>query len=512
MAIAEPLRTPLRSRLTLAFVLVATAVLAMSAAATWVLVRGNAQRVARDDLRSKGARLQDLTRDLRDRLSAAQDPDGAGRPRRAATTGLVQIARGLQVADARLVFVSAEGEVLLGDELPRISATLAAREPELATLIALPEGIDRDDLDGPALRRGEPVEGRHGERVLRAELLGADDGAPRNLPVVVMTAAADQDAQRRVLIAFGLSAAASLAICSVGSTLLARRLTKPLAAVAVTAHEIAAGNLHARAPIDARSESEFAALAATINQMAADLERARGAERAFLTNVSHDLRTPLTSIRGYAEAIADGTVRRDDPDAARRAAEVIAAEARRLERLVRDLLDLGRLDAHEFTLRPSASDLATIVRDTVAGFAPQAEAVGVQLVVDAPAELPAQLDADRLAQIIANLVENALKYAATRVVVATGAGAAATDPLWITVSDDGPGIPASEVDRLFERNHTVRAQPGRAVSTGLGLAIVRELARAMGGDATVLPGPGGARFEVRLTRRPTAPTAPATST
>jgi signal transduction histidine kinase len=133
-------------------------------------------------------------------------------------------------------------------------------------------------------------------------------------------------------------------------------------------------------------------------------------------------------------------------------------------------------------------------------------------VVDAPAELPAQLDADRLAQIIANLVENALKYAATRVVVATGAGAAAIDPLWITVSDDGPGIPASEVDRLFERNHTVRAQPGRAVSTGLGLAIVRELARAMGGDATVLPGPGGARFEVRLTRRPTAPTAPATST
>lgn len=496
-------RTPLRSRLTLAFVLVSAAVLATSATATWVLVRGNAQRVARDDLRTKGDRLQDLSRDLRDRLtSGTPGPDTTDRPRRAATTsGLVQIARGLQVTDAQLVFVGADGTILLGDELPRISATLAAREPELASLIALPDGIERADLDGTALRSGRVLEGRHGDLVYRAEMLGADGTGSRNLPVIVMTATADRDAQRRVLFAFGLSAALALAVCSVGSAILARRLARPLAAVTRTAREIAAGNLDARAPIDDRSVSELASLAATINTMASDLEHARGAERAFLMSVSHDLRTPLTSIRGYAEALADGTVDAEDPVAARRAAEVIAGEARRLERLVRDLVDLGRLDAREFTLHPRPTDVSEVVAATVAGFAPHADTLGVQLVVETPAELRARLDSDRLAQIIANLVENALKYATSRVVIRVTGESQETDTVRVTVGDDGPGIDERDYERVFERNHTVRSRPGRAVGTGLGLAIVRELAQAMGGDATVHHGPGGgAWFEVRVAR------------
>ena len=103
--------------------------------------------------------------------------------------------------------------------------------------------------------------------------------------------------------------------------------------------------------------------------MAAQLEQSRGSQRAFLLSVSHDLRTPLTSIRGYAEALADGTLDDADPDARKRAAAVITAEARRLERLVRDLLDLSRLDSHEFSLKPRPCDFSEIVRDAAEAFA-----------------------------------------------------------------------------------------------------------------------------------------------
>src|SRR5204863_70831 len=97
--------------------------------------------------------------------------------------------------------------------------------------------------------------------------------------------------------------------------------------------------------------------------MAAQLEESRGSQRAFLLSISHDLRTPLTSIRGYAEALADGTLDDADPDARRRAATVIGSEARRLERLVQDLLDLSRLDSREFSLHPRPCDAAAVVND-----------------------------------------------------------------------------------------------------------------------------------------------------
>ena len=111
-------------------------------------------------------------------------------------------------------------------------------------------------------------------------------------------------------------------------------------------------------------------MAKALNVMAEQLEAARGSERAFLLNVSHDLRTPLTSIRGYAEALADGTLDGEDPQARRRAAGVIMSESRRLERLVRDLLDLSRLDSHQFSLRPRPVDARTVVRDAVEAFRP----------------------------------------------------------------------------------------------------------------------------------------------
>ena len=231
--------------------------------------------------------------------------------------------------------------------------------------------------------------------------------------------------------------------------------------------------------------------------MASQLERARGSQRAFLLSISHDLRTPLTSIRGYAEALADGTLEDAEPDARKRAATVISAESRRLERLVHDLLDLSRLDSREFSLRSRPCDLAEIVADAADAFAPQAQALGLRLRSSSRAALPVALDPERLAQIVANLVENALKYAASSIDVSANMVDAGHNE--IIVTDDGPGIPADDLAHVFDRLYTVRSTPGRSVGTGLGLAIVRQLATAMGGVATVeAPPEGGTRFIVRL--------------
>ncbi len=238
--------------------------------------------------------------------------------------------------------------------------------------------------------------------------------------------------------------------------------------------------------------------------MASQLEHARGAEHAFLLSISHDLRTPLTSIRGYAEALADGTLDDADPTDRKRAATIIGAEGRRLERLVRDLLDLARLDAHQFSLSPRACDATEVVRDAVEAFEPQAHELGIALKIASGGVLAVDLDPERLAQIAANLVENALKYATSKVEVYA---APQTDgQIAIVVIDDGPGVPPTQMDRVFERLYTVREAPGRAVGTGLGLAIVRELAAAMGGRARVEAAPGGGtRFVVSLPVRSPAP-------
>jgi two-component system sensor histidine kinase BaeS len=231
--------------------------------------------------------------------------------------------------------------------------------------------------------------------------------------------------------------------------------------------------------------------------MASRLEATRGGERAFLLSISHDLRTPLTSIRGYAEALADGTLAEDDVDARRRAAAVISNEARRLERLVRDLLDLARLDSRQFSLARRPSDAAEVVRDAAEAFAPQARELSVELEVLAGPHIPCDVDPERLGQIVGNLVENALKYATARVQVETAVEP--SERFSVVVTDDGPGIPTDELPRVFDRLYTVRSAPGRAVGTGLGLAIVRELAAAMGGRAAVdTPATGGSRFVVTL--------------
>jgi signal transduction histidine kinase len=244
------------------------------------------------------------------------------------------------------------------------------------------------------------------------------------------------------------------------------------------------------AELCAALHDELAAVGAAIDTMAAELSRHRTLERAFLMSISHDLRTPLTSIRGYAEAVAEGAA--DDEESRRRAAQIIEAEARRLERLVADLLELAKAASTEST--GTAVDLATCGRDAVGRWAGTAKSQDKRLAMADAGTASVWADPADLNHVLDNLVENAIRYTPPGSEISVSAGVR-DGGSFLRVEDTGPGVPEAERDRIFERFY--RGATGRqaGTGTGLGLAIVRELVRRWGGDVRLVEGPG-ARFEV----------------
>jgi signal transduction histidine kinase len=489
-------RSRLRRRLTVAMVGIALGVLVLTALVTAGIARRTEVTSAKNDLHDRAAVIAPEFDTLLARLPTARTTTTtAGRRQLRRIRDLVSTT--LQASDGAVVAVTADGQV---EEV--LGRFLGTTEP---SVLSLPSGLSADDLDTSALLAGDTQTARSGDTVFTAVPLNETSGVT---PVLVLTEHVSYRPFGTNGGAVLVAALIALGVAVLVAAAVARRLSRPIAAMETTARQIAAGDLQARVDTEHLSDDELGSLGRTINSMASDLDEARGHERAFLLSVSHDLRTPLTSIRGYAEAIADGTV--EGADARIRAAGVIASESRRLERLVADLLDLARLDAHQFSLHPGPVDACAVVADAVEAFAPAARDVGVSLTVtggDQP--VAATTDAQRLAQIVANLVENALKYASTTVTV----GCTADDrDVVLTVDDDGPGIPPADLPRVFERLYVSRPAAGRPFGTGIGLAIVRELAHAMGGDAHVEPVEAaelsGTRFVVVLPIRQLPPPPP----
>ncbi|MCU1493704.1 MAG: histidine kinase [Acidimicrobiaceae bacterium] len=297
---------------------------------------------------------------------------------------------------------------------------------------------------------------------------------------------------------FVLAGVIALVVAAIVAAVIAQRISRRVVDASLTATRIAGGDLDARVEPRPNDYPELAGLGTSLNTMATALARARHLEREFLLSISHDLRTPLTSIRGYAEAIAD----RAAPDPVR-AAEIVVKEAQRLERLIGDLLDLARLDARQFSLHPVALDAGRCVAEAAEALRYEFEASSVTLTVEKPPlELTVAADADRLAQVVANLVENALKFARGAVRVSTSAEG--DHAVLVAVEDDGPGIAVEDMPHIFERLFTSSRRPTRAAGTGLGLAIVAELTDAMHGSVLVdspITVAGGTRITVRLPRR-----------
>ena len=392
---------------------------------------------------------------------------------------------------------SAEATRQLRNRL-RILKTLRSVLPidDITVLIAQPDGsLPTDDLPG-----GLTLNQLLPERLAAGETIADNAGklayaaAPAKLPsgrlyVVVVTRRIEAGLGAALRL-FVWAAIATILLGLLAAYLLGNRLTRPIREASQATQRIAAGELSTRLnEPPAHDRDELAELSRNINGMASSLERSRILEQEFLLSVSHDLRTPLTSIKGYAEAIDDGTV---DP---KRAAAVIRTESRRLERLVTDLLDLARLQSRSFSLHLETLDLSAAVHTATDAVAAASPELAFHPVTTGP--LPVRADPDRVAQVLANLVENAAKYARSSVLVSARAeGRWAT----VTVDDDGQGIAASDLPHVFERLYVARERPERKEnSSGLGLAIVHELVHAMGGEVSAGSAPnGGARLSFRL--------------
>ena len=226
-----------------------------------------------------------------------------------------------------------------------------------------------------------------------------------------------------------------------------------------------------------------------------DLRRADQIRRDFVANVSHELRTPLTAIRGYVEALLDEP---GDTADTRRFLEIIARHSTRMERLVKDLLRLARLDARQEVLESAPCDTRQLFQSVVADLAPAIEAKRQKVSIDvAPDACAVHGDPAKLHDILRNLVENAVNYSPDESEVRIAARR--ENGLVMTVSDSGPGIPPEDLTRVFERFYRVDKSRSRPGGTGLGLAIVKHLVELHGGEASAANRPdGGAQFTVRL--------------
>jgi two-component system sensor histidine kinase BaeS len=317
------------------------------------------------------------------------------------------------------------------------------------------------------------------------------------------TAHLEQGFEQAVLVALGIAVAASLVTALAASWLLAQRLTRPIRSLARAAERIGGGGYQARVAVPAAGD-ELAALGGAFNRMAQALESTERRRQALLADLAHELRTPLATLEGYVEGLADGVVAPDQD-----AWAVLGAELVRLRRLVEDLETVSRAEERQLELRLGPVDPGVLVTRAVQAAEPayQAKGVGLQASVDR-ALPPVSVDADRLGEVLGNLLGNALRHTpgGGRVQVSAH-GSTGRDQVDLVVADNGEGIPPALLDRVFQR--FFRADPARTRSgggggSGLGLTISRAIVEAHGGRVWAeSAGRGnGARFVVRL---PTVP-------
>lgn len=285
-------------------------------------------------------------------------------------------------------------------------------------------------------------------------------------------------------------------VAFVAAQLLTRWLARRLEPLSTAAAAVAAGDTSVRVPVE--GDDELASVAQSFNSMAADLTASRTRERDFLMSVGHDLRTPLTTIGGYAEALEEGAV--EDP---RAVGTVMIRETSRLRRLVEDVMLLGRLEADEFTIHLEQVDFGAHVGEIAESFRSRAEAAGLSYDVRVADTGPVSTDPDRIAQLLSNLIENALRFTPEAGGVAVRV-LSETNRVSLEVTDTGPGMEPEDLGQVFERFAVSRRSTvQRPEGSGLGLAIVKQLADRLGGSVGAESKPGeGSTFRFVLERSP----------
>lgn len=388
--------------------------------------------------------------------------------------------------------------VLLLDETLRVEAAEPANEID-TSLSILPDGGLRVETHADGIVQVEILRGplpalRGADGRTAGHLLMLPGPPPPSPP---------QQAERLVnsMGRWLLWAALSAVLVALGlGVWIASRISRPIEALTRAAERLRAGHHDERVATEA--PGEVAQLARAFNALASDLERAESLRVRLVGDVAHELRTPLTRLRGQVEALRDGLLPLD-----RKAVESLYEEALLLSRLVEDVQQLALADAERLPLRRVPIDAAELAHRAAAAASAQANAAGVELLVEAASPCAAEADPERLSQVLGNLIANALASTPRGGHVVLGVHpASGGDGVEISVTDDGNGIGADHLPQVFERFYRVDESRQRGANdsggSGLGLAIVREIAEAHGGSATIQSATGlGTKVTIALPHR-----------
>ena len=301
---------------------------------------------------------------------------------------------------------------------------------------------------------------------------------------------------------FLVAAAVALAVafCVIG--MFAYRLVKPLRQMSAAARSFGAGDFSVRVPVT--SEDELGQLAVSFNNMANSLSISEGTRRSFIANVSHELKTPMTTIAGFIDGILDGTISREEQE---KYLQVVSSEVKRLSRLVRSMLDLSRIDNGEMKLKPVSFNITRILVDTLLTFEQRIDEK--QIEVRGLENARAQTvygDQDLIHQVVYNLIENAVKFTEQGGYIAVQI-TDGIDRTSVVIENSGQGIAAEELPRIFERFYkTDRSRSQDKNGMGLGLYIVKTILKLHSGDIGVSSVAGqNCRFEFYLPKPPEPP-------
>ena len=402
-------------------------------------------------------------------LTAIQTGVRAGQQPREIVDALAEQAN---AADARLLIVTAQRRVVI-DSAGRLVGTILPA-PSPANIGEFTEGSEQWIFVRQQLRQA------------------AVGGVGLGFIVVARPRAVFTDTLRALLPSLALSGLVALGFAVLVAALLARTITRPLRDLVGGVRRFAGGDYGTRVPL--AGPSEVAELGTAFNEMAGEIQRARGSEQAFLADISHELRTPLTSIQGFAQAIVEGKAR---GDAVSHVAEIIHREARRLVRMVEGLLQVARLESGAQSMAREDVAPARLLESAVAALEVQAKDAGVSFDVAGTDALPTlRGDPNKLAQLFLNVLDNAVKHSPRGATVHVR-GNRDDGAIVVRVRDAGSGLPQGAQTRLFQRFY--RGENAQRDGAGLGLAIAQAIAQAHGGSirASNVDG-GGAEFAVRL--------------
>lgn len=394
--------------------------------------------------------------------------------------------------DIRILLLDEGGTVILDTEQDRSA---------VGSIIELPPVASADPLDGTmeSLRPVRYVLSYKNHYLFpstrRLSLIRRDLPPQQRVRLLVAVPVADvTSAWAKLLPRLLVATGAAGALTFVVGTLIASRITNPIREMTRASEAMARGDLDQS--IDVEGDDEVAKLARAFNQMSEQVSRSNQAMRDLMANVSHDLKTPLTSIQGFSQAMVDGIV--DDPEEYARMATIVHEEADRIGAMLDDLIYLSEIESGALTLNLDDVDIDAVVTDTVSRMKLQAAEADVTFELEL-AGAPVRGDGRRLEQVLANLVDNAVRFApegsVVRIATAVRGGRAE-----VSVQNGGEPIPESDIPRVFDRFYQADpARSGGGRHSGLGLAIVHELVQAHGGEVTVQSTAGsGTTFAVHI--------------